>query len=167
MATTTVNKKNTKAAKASSFGERTQTRVAEENQWQQYNATAKFLPGEMNKSLQALAEKTFPTDELNRRAYEEAIVKSLTETLSPEVGIKDFWEKMAEAGCKELNIEDGHLSFYNNKKERIDITPYTQPIVFEAHSSYYDQRVMERAQKIVEAKKQLEDLLEEINKNKK
>ncbi len=163
MATLTPNKKTKKTAKTNTLAQRTEARLAEENQWQQYNSAAKFFPGEMDKSLHALAEKTFPTDELNCRAYEEAIVKSLTETLSPEVGVKDFWGKMGEAGCKELRIEDGHLSFYVSKKERIDITPYTQPIVFEAHSSYYDQRVMERKQRIEQAKNQLQDLLSEIN----
>ena len=70
---------------------------------------------------------------------------------------------MAEAGCKKLQIENGHLNFYNEREEKIDLTPYTQPIVFEIHSSYYDQRVIERQARITQAQKQLQELLAEIN----
>ncbi len=162
MAIKTITKK-TATASNSSFADRTAQTEADKNQWEQYNAAAKFFPGQIDKSLEAIATKTFPTDALNRKAYEEAILKSLTETLSPEVGLKDFWNAMSEAGCKELRIENGHMNFYGTKKERIDITPYTQPIVFEAHSSYYEQRNQERAERIVKAKQQLQDLLQEIN----
>lgn len=156
-----------KKDKKGTFAERTEKRLQEENQWQQYNASAKFLADKMQESLETLAKKTFPTDKINRQAYQEAIAKALVETLSPEIGVKDFWAKMAENGCKELKIEDGHLSFYNNKKEKIDITPYTQAIIFEAHSSFYEQRILEREERIEEAKKQLESLMEEINQKRK
>ncbi|GEM_PF-3402099 len=158
----TKSAKNSK--KGPTFAQRVGERMQEENQWQQYNGEAGFLP-EIEKSLAMLAEKTFPTDIANRHAYQEAIVKSLTQTLNPEIGIKTFWTKMAEIGCKTLRIENGHLNFYSAKNTRIDITPYTQPIVFEAHSSYYDQRLLERKERIGEAKKELQQLLAEINKS--
>lgn len=147
------------------FAQRTEKRMTEENQWEQYNSRADFYVGNIQKSLEILAQKTFPTDSMNRKAYQEAIVKSMTETLSPEIGIKDFWEKMGDAGCTTLEIIDGHLNFFNAQNERMDITPYTQPIVFEAHSSYYEERIIERKERIKEAHQQLEDLIREINKN--
>jgi len=163
MPATTLTKKKKTTKKTLSFGERTEQRVSEENQWQQYNAEAPFHAAEIQKSLEILAGKTFPTDTENRSAYQEAILKSLTETLSPEVGVKDFWAKMAEAQCETLKIESGHLNFYDKKGKHIDITPYTQAIIFEAHSSYYDQRNIERQERIEEAKKQLMELVKEIN----
>lgn len=147
-----------------SFAERTASRVASENVWQQYNAEAKFNAGNMIKSLEELAKLAFPSDAFNSNAYQEAIVTSLTQTISPEVGVKDFWKSVGQDGCKSLRIIDGHLNFFNDKAEKMDITKYTQSIVFEAHSSFYKQRLMEREQRILAARSQLQDLLKEIHK---
>lgn len=147
-----------------SFAQRTATTVAAANVWQQYNAEAKFNAKSMVKSLEELAGKTFPSDNFNSNAYQEAIVDSLTETISPEVGVKDFWKKMGTAGCKTLRIVEGHLNFFDDKGKKMDITAYTQPIVFEAHSSYYRQRQLERETRILEARKQLQELLKEIHR---
>jgi len=149
----------------STFAERTAEHQAQENVWQQYNADAKFNARSMVKSLEELANQTFPSDAFNSNAYQEAIAKSLTETISPEVGVKDFWKAMGKAGCKTLRIVDGHLNFFDSKKAKIDITPYTQPIVFEAHSSFYKQRLLERESRILSARQQLQDLLKEIHRH--
>ncbi len=146
------------------FVQRTAARVSQENAWQQYNSKAKFDAKSMIKSLEELAGKTFPSDAFNSNAYQEAIVKSLTETISPEVGVADFWKAIAKAGCKTLAIENGHLNFYGAKDLKLDITPYTQPIVFEAHSSYYKQRQLEREARILAAREQLQSLLKEIHR---
>jgi len=163
--TTNTVKSSKQRAKKATLGERAAARIKQENQWEQYNSATKFDKKDLRGCLELLSSKTFPSDEINRKAYAEAIAKSLTETLSPEVGIKDFWEAMGKAGCKELKIEDGHLSFYGAKKEKIDITPFTQAIIFEAHSSFYKQRKIERAERIKQAREQLETLISEINKN--
>lgn len=152
-------KTNTKT----SFGQRVEARQHEENIWQSFGSEAKFNAKSMVKSLEELANATFPADAYNSNAYQEAIAKSLTETISPEVGVNDFWKAMANAGCKTLRIEAGHLNFYADK-EKLDITPFTQPIVFEAHSSYYRQRLTEREARIMEAKRQLQELLKEIHR---
>lgn len=149
----------------STFAERTAAHQAEENVWQQYNAEAKYNAKSMVKSLEELASKTFPSDAFNSNAYQEAIVKSLTETISPEVGVKDFWKAMGKAECRTLAIVDGHLNFFNSEKAKIDITPYTQPIIFEAQSSFYKQRLLERETRILAAREQLQDLLKEIHKH--
>jgi phosphopantetheinyl transferase (holo-ACP synthase) len=162
MPTVNLTKNSKKKTKTSSFGDRVAKRITEQNQWQQYNSAAKFYADDIDKSLDILAEKTFSTDVASRNAYKEAILKSLTETLSPEVGVKDFWKAMAKADCTHVQIENGHLKFYKDD-QAIDITPYTQPIVFEAHSSFYEQRMVERKERIEEAQKQLKDLLAEIN----
>jgi len=146
------------------FAQRTAARTADEHAWQQYHARAKFNGRSMVKSLEELAQKTFPVDAANSRGYQEAIVRSLSETISPEVGVKDFWKAMGKAKCKTLDIENGHLNFLDAKGEKIDITPYTQPIIFEAHSSFYKQRQMEREARIMMARRQLKSLLEEIHK---
>lgn len=146
------------------FAQRTASTVATTNAWQQYNADTKFNSKSMVKSLEELAGKTFPSDNFNSNAYQEAILESLTETISPEVGVKDFWAKMGKAGCKTLRIENGHLNFYDAKNKKMDITAYTQPIIFEAHSSYYKQRQLERESRITEARKQLQELLKEIHR---
>jgi len=138
--------------------------VAQENAWQQYNSNTRFHAKSMVKSLEELANKTFPTDTFNSNAYQEAIVESLTKTISPEVGIRDFWKAMAKAGCESISIENGHLNFYDQANAKIDITPYTQPIVFEAQSSYYRQRQLEREKRIIEARAQLQELLKEIHR---
>jgi hypothetical protein len=148
----------------STFAQRTAQTTAAQNVWQQYNSQAKFNAKSMVKSLEELAGKTFPSDSFNSNAYQEAIVQSLTETISPEVGVKDFWKAMGKAGCKKLQIVEGHLNFLDAKGGKIDITPYTQPIVFEAHSSYYRQRQLERETRITEARKQLHELLKEIHR---
>jgi hypothetical protein len=158
MATITDNSQNF------NFAERTAKRIAEESIWEQYSSRAKFHLTTMSKSLAELAEKTFPSDDYNNKAYQEAIIKSLTDTISPEIGVKDFWLKMGEEGCKSLEIENGHLNFYLENGKLIDIRPYTQAIVFEAHSSYYKQRQLERSEKIKEAKRQLNQLMKEIRK---
>ncbi len=163
MPTATKTKNIKKVAQKLSFAQRVEQRLTTENQWQQYNAGTKFVSGDMEEILKILATKTFPTDTQNRKAYQEAIATALTQTLSPEIGIKDFWNRMGEAGCQEVKIEDGHLNFYN-KQGKIDITPYTQPIVFEIHSSFYDQRAIERTHRIEEAKRQLEELITEISR---
>jgi hypothetical protein len=147
-----------------SFAERTASRMAVENTWQQYNSRAKFNSRSMVKSLEELAAQTFPSDAFNSNAYQEAIVKSLAETISPEVGVNDFWKAMAKAGCKTLAIVDGHLNFYGSDEQKLDITPYTQPIVFEAHSSFYKQRQLERETRILAARQQLQALLKEIHR---
>lgn len=149
-----------------SFAERAAQSFQAQNSWQEYNGFSKFYK-DIEKSLKGLAENIFPTNEYNQRAYEEAILASLAETISTEIGVKDFWAAIANAGCKELKIDNGHLSFYKNKKEKLDITPYTQAIIFEAHSSLSEQRALERKQKIEKAKQQLEELLEEINRERK
>lgn len=154
-----VNTKNTQT-----FAQRTASTVASTNVWQQYNADAKFNSKSMVKSLEELAEKTFPSDNFNSNAYQEAIVASLTETISPEIGVKDFWKKMGDAGCQTLRIVEGHLNFFDAKENKMDITAFTQPIVFEAHSSYYTQRQMERETRIIEARKQLQELIKEIHR---
>jgi len=154
----------TKKQTSSTFAERTAARTASENVWQQYNAETKFNAKSMVKSLEQLANMAFPTDAFNSNAYQEAIAKSLIETISPEVGVKDFWKAMGKAGCKTLRIVDGHLNFFNSKGEKMDITPYTQPIVFEAHSSFYKQRLLERENRILTARMQLQELLKEIHK---
>ncbi len=148
----------------STFAQRTAQTTAAQNVWQQYNSQAKFNAKSMVKSLEELAGKTFPSDSFNSNAYQEAIVQSLTETISPEVGVADFWKAMGKAGCKKLQIVEGHLNFLDAKGGKIDITPYTQPIVFEAHSSYYRQRQLERETRITEARKQLHELLKEIHR---
>lgn len=147
-----------------SFAEDVAARQQRESSWQTFNAEAKFNGKSMVKSLEELANSTFPADAYNSNAYQEAIAKSLTETISPEVGVKDFWNAMSKDGCKTLRIEFGHLNFYNNQNEKMDITQYTQPIVFEAHSSYYRERQAQREARIMEARKQLQDLLKEIHK---
>ena len=147
-----------------SFAERTANLQAQENAWQQYNSDTEFHVKNMVKSLEELAAKTFPTDSFNSNAYQEAIVESLTKTISPEVGIQDFWKAMGQAGCQSLRIDGGHLNFLDEKGQKIDITPYTQPIVFEAHSSYYRERQLERERRIMEAKMQLQSLLKEIHR---
>lgn len=146
------------------FAERTASRVTQENVWQQYNSAAKYNAKSMLKSLEELAGKTFPSDAFNSNAYQEAIVRSLTETLSPEIGVEDFWKAMNKAGCQTLQILDGHLNFFDPKNAKIDITPFTQPIVFEAHSSFYKQRLLEREKRILEARQQLQNLIKEIHK---
>ncbi|MCC6643223.1 hypothetical protein IT411_00570 [Candidatus Peregrinibacteria bacterium] len=146
------------------FAEDVAARQERENSWQSLHAEAKFNGKSMVKSLEELADSTFPADAYNSNAYQEAIAKSLTETISPEVGVKDFWEAMSKNGCKTLRIEFGHLNFYDAKNQKMDITPYTQPIVFEAHSSYYRERQAQREARIMEARKQLQDLLKEIHK---
>lgn len=157
---TTKNKKDQKAT----FAERTAAEQAKQNIWQQYNSQTKFNAKNMVKSLEDLANQTFPSDSFNSNAYQEALIKSLTETISPEVGIQDFWKAMSKAGCKTLAIIDGHLNFFGDKNAKIDITPFTQPIVFEAHSSYYKQRQMEREARITAARGQLQNLLQEIHR---
>ncbi len=146
------------------FAQRTATRVEQENTWQQYNAEAKFNSKSMVKSLEELAAKVFPSDAFNSNAYQEAMVNSLTETISPEIGVKDFWKALGKAGCKTLRIVEGHLNFFDGENQKMDITAYTQPIVFEAHSSFYKQRQMEREARIEEARKQLQELLKEIHR---
>jgi hypothetical protein len=47
----------------------------------------------------------------------------------------------------------------------IDITPFTTPIIFEAHSTLFDQRQLERKQNIEKAQKQLKELMDEIQKS--
>lgn len=148
-----------------SFAERTADLIAQEHSWQQYNSEAKFHSKNMLKSLEELAAQTFPTDTFNSNAYQEAIVESLTKTISPEIGVKDFWKAMTEANCKTLSIENGHLKFFTIDKTKIDITPYTQPIVFEARSSFYRLREAERENRILEAKKQLQELIQEIHRH--
>lgn len=147
-----------------SFADRTAAQTATNNAWQQFNSAAKFNTKNMLKSLEDLANQTFPTDSFNSNAYQEALVQSLSATISPEVGVKDFWQAMGKAGCKTLAIVDGHLNFYAAGNQKIDITPYTQAIVFEAHSSYYKQRQQERAERIAAARSQLEKLLKEIHR---
>ena len=147
-----------------SFAERTAQTVAEQNVWQQYNAEAEFNTENMVETLEELADKTFPSDSFNSNAYQEAIVNSLTGTISPEVGVNDFWRAMGKAGCKTCQIVNGRLNFFDNQGEKIDITPYTQPIIFEAHSSYYEQRQIERKERIDKARAQLQELLEEIHR---
>lgn len=154
--TTTIQKPN--------FAERTAERVASESVWKQYNSQAKFYAQNMTRSLEELAKQTFPTDAFNSNAYQEAIVKSLVETISPEVGIKDFWKEMNKAKCASLSIIDGHLTFFDHNKQKLDITPFTQAIIFEAHSSYYKQRMLERQTRIMEARRQLESLIKEIHR---
>jgi len=161
---TTKTKKQAKANSVDSFGARTAARMAQESAWQQYSAEAKFNATNMVKSLEALAKIAFPLDAFNSNAYQEAIAKSLTETISPEVGVKDFWKAMGKAGCKTLRIIDGHLNFFDGKSKKMDITSYTQSIVFEAHSSFYKQRLLEREQRILEARMQLQALIKEIHK---
>ncbi len=148
----------------STFAERTATRTAQENIWQQYNTEAKYNRKSMVKSLEELANKTFPSDAFNSNAYQEAIVKSLTETISPEIGVQDFWKALGEADCQTLQIINGHLNFFDSKKTKIDITPYTEAIIFEAHSSYYKQRQLERETRILAARQQLQSLLKEIHR---
>lgn len=161
---TTKTKKSNQADSTPSFGARTAARVAQESAWQQYNAEAKFNPKSMVKSLEELSKLAFPLDAFNSNAYQEAIAKSLTETISPEVGVKDFWTAMGKAGCKTLRIIDGHLNFFSGKAAKMDITSYTQPIVFEAHSSYYKERLLEREERILQARMQLQNLIKEIHK---
>lgn len=145
-----------------SFAQRTAERLEQENQWQNYNAETEF-DFEMTNSLENLAKQIFPFDDFNNKAYQEATVQSLTETISPEIGVKDFWQAMGEKECKSVRIIEGRLNFFDKKNQKIDITSFTQPIIFEAHSSYYKQRQIEREQKIAEAKQQLQELIEEIN----
>ena len=149
---------------SASFAERTAARVAQENVWQEYNAEAEYNASSMLTSLEELAKLAFPMDAFNSNAYQEAIVTSLTATISPEVGVRDFWEALEKAGCKKLRIIGGHLNFFDSQEAKIDITPYTQPIIFEAHSSFYKQRLLEREQRIHEAKTQLQSLLKEIHR---
>jgi len=144
------------------FAQRVEQRLAQENVWEQYNSEAKFNAKDMADTLKILAQQTFPTDAYNGQAYQEALIQSLVSNISPEVGIKDFWKAMGEAGAKTTKIENGHLNFYNAKNERMDITAFTQPIVFEAHSSFYKQRQMEREKLISKAQKQLSELISEI-----
>jgi hypothetical protein len=158
-------KKSQQEAKKLSFADRANQTYQTQNQWQDYNTTARFYGKNMQKSLEILGKKTFPKDEVNSKGYQQAIVKSLVETLNKEIGIKDFWQRMSEAGCKELKIENGHLSFYADQNQKIDITNYTKPIVFDLHSSFYKQRKLERKQRIEEAKQQLEELMREINES--
>ncbi len=145
-----------------SFAQRTAERLEQENQWQNYNAEAEF-DFEMTNSLGNLAKQIFPFDDFNSKAYQEATVKSLTETIFPEIGVKDFWQAMGEKECKIVRIIEGRLNFFDKKNQKIDITSFTQPIIFEAHSSYYKQRQVEREQRIAEARQQLQELIEEIN----
>lgn len=148
----------------STFAQRTAQTTAAANAWQQYNSRAKFNAKSIVKSLEELAGLTFPSDSFNSNAYQEAIVQSLTETISPEVGVADFWKAMGKAGCKNLEIVNGHLNFLDATGNKIDITSYTQPIIFEAHSSYYRQRQLEREARITAARQQLHELLKEIHK---
>jgi hypothetical protein len=157
-------KNNQNPATTSTFAERTAEMVAQENAWQQYNSDARFYAKNMVKSLEELASLIFPTDNFNSNAYQEALVESLTKTISPEIGIKDFWKEMGKSGCKTLRIEDGHLNFLDEQGQKIDITHYTQPIVFEAQSSYYRQRQLEREKRIMIARQQLQELLKEIHR---
>ncbi|HRY90858.1 MAG TPA: hypothetical protein P5229_00740 [Candidatus Gracilibacteria bacterium] len=147
----------------STLAQRTEEKNKQENAWEQYNSDTKFDAKDILKCLKVLAEKTFPNDDVNTAAYQEAIIQSLTETLDPGLGIRDFWKAMTEAGCKTLKIEEGHLNFYSGKT-KIDITPYTQPIIFDAESDIYKERLLERKEQIKEAKRQLEELLNEIQK---
>ncbi len=153
-----------KTKNKNSFAQRTAQTTAAQNVWQQYNSQAKFNAKSMVKCLEELAGETFPSDNFNSNAYQEAIVQSLTETISPEVGVKDFWKAMGQADCQKLAIIDGRLNFFDGTGAKIDITPYTQPIIFEAHSSYYRQRQLEREARITAARKQLQELLKEIHR---
>lgn len=158
--TTTKNKNPEKAT----FAARTAAEQAKQNVWQQYNSQTKFNAKNMVKSLEDLANQTFPSDTFNSNAYQEALVKSLSDTISPEIGVQDFWKALNKAGCQTLAIVDGHLNFYAANNTKIDITPFTQPIVFEAHSSFYKQRQLERSERITAARGQLQDLLTEIHR---
>ena len=91
---------NTGTSQTSGFAQRTEQRIQAEKPWQQYNSGTEFHPGDIQKSLQALAEQTFFNDSINRNAYQEAILKSLTETINPEIGIA-FWCVAFLTGNKE------------------------------------------------------------------
>ncbi len=152
--------------KKTTMSDRAQTRVKKENRWQIFEAEAKFISGDMAKCLKTLADAIFPNNEYNSQIYQEAIAGSLIETISPDLGIYDFWKALKKDDCETVKIENGHMNFYTKKSTKIDITKYTQPIIFPATSSLDEQRKMERTKKIAEAKKQLEELIKEI-KNKK
>lgn len=158
---------NKNTSQTITLADRTAERLAKENVWQEFSSKANFHPEDMTRSLQELAEKTFPTDEFNSKAYQEAIATALAETISPEIGVKDFWMNIGKAGCMKLAIIDGHLNFFDSKNEKMDITAYTRPIIFEAHSSFYKQRLLERQQHIKEARQQLDELIQEIHKSNK
>ncbi len=149
------------------LAQRTEQRLAEENRWQMFDAETKYVASNMQKCVKNLGDIIFPYNEYNSNIYQEAIVNSLTETISPEVGIKDFWKNMGKDGCKTVKIEEGHMNFYDAKNKKMDLTKYTQPIVFYATSNLYEQREIERQKRIIEAKKQLEELMAEINKKQK
>lgn len=152
---------NKQDPKNSTLAQRTEEMVKQEHAWEQYNSNTEFDANDIQKCLKSLAGKTFPNDDINAVAYQEAIIQSLVETLDPGLGIKDFWKAMAEAGCKTLKIEEGHLNFYSGKN-KIDITPYTQPIIFEVHTDVYKQRQLEREEQIKQAQRQLQELMAEI-----
>ncbi len=148
----------------SSFAQRTeQTRTASQT-FKRFAGQAKFYPDNIRKTLQELGTQMFPNNEYNNKAYQEAIVMSLTNIISPEIGIRDFWSDMTDHEAEIVRIENGFMKFYNAENQQIDITQFTQPIVFEAYSSYYKQRQKERKIMIELAKQQLDQLKNEIHK---
>jgi hypothetical protein len=151
---------------ALSFAERTALTAQKENQWQSFNSKqqVKFYPDNLRRTLKEIGDQLFPGSEYNSNAYQEAILNALSSTISPEIGVIDFWGKLTDLECEYVEIDNGHLNFFNAEGARIDITPFTQQIVFEAHSSYYKQRQKERLAAIAEARLQLEQLKKEIFK---
>ncbi len=154
---------NTKTSNLS-FAERTAQTQAEENSWQEYNTKTKFYPDHIRKTLEELADQVFPNDAYNANAYQEAILDALVQTIRETLGIRDFWAEMADHECEYVQIDNGHLNFYNAENQKIDLTPFTQKITFEAHSSYYKQRQKERREAIAAARAQLSQLKKEIFK---
>lgn len=145
------------------LGQRAEERVAQENAWQQFQCQVKYNK-DMATCIKNIGDTLFPDSPKNSSIYQEAIIKGLTSTIQEEVGILDFWKKIDNAKCKNVTIEDGQMNFYNEKAEKIDITTFTNQLEFPANSSVYDQREIERKNQILEAKKQLEELLKEIRK---
>lgn len=148
-----------------SFAQRAEQHLAEANQWQTVEAETKYIGSNMQKCLGELGDAIFPGNRESSSMYQEAIIASLVETISPEIGVLDFWKAIGKDGCSKVKIEQGHMNFYDSKNKLIDITKYTQSIEFYANSSFYDERMKERIAKIEEAKRQLAELMNEISTN--
>lgn len=119
-----------------------------------------------NTNIQTLAQKAYPDDTAEQERYAAKIKASLEKHVNGS--IEDLWKYLEENYCETTAIIEGILHFFAGKRgeKEIALEKFLRPLRLPAESDLDKVYQEEKQNTVLETKKKLTALLEEIQAGK-
>lgn len=139
-------------------------RERDEKLRERVNAQVEYQ-SDAEENIRALAEKAYPNDAEEQNRYAGKIRASLEKYIRDDKTLEDLWGYLGGEKCNLTAIVQGILHFYRGEKvgeDEINLDDFLKPLRLPAESDLSKEYMSARTETILNTKKELTSLLEEI-----